>query len=41
MFDDDVSPQFARAADAPNPYHGLTIRDPRYADHWRAMFGAP
>ena len=23
----------------PNPYHGITIRDPRYADEWRAMFG--
>ncbi len=23
----------------PNPYHAITIRDPRYADQWRAMFG--
>lgn len=24
---------------AANPYHGAGIRDPRYADVWRAMFG--
>lgn len=26
-------------ADGPNPYHGITIRDVRYAKQWRAMFG--
>jgi hypothetical protein len=24
----------------PNPYHAITIRDPRYAPQWRAMFGS-
>lgn len=23
----------------PNPYHGITVRDPRYAERWRAMYG--
>ena len=41
VFDRDVPPQFARAADGPNPFHALTIRDPRYADDWRALFGTP
>ena len=41
VFDQDIPPQFARAAAGPNPHHGLTIRDPRYADDWRALFGAP
>jgi hypothetical protein len=26
-------------AGAANPYHGAGVRDPRYADTWRAMFG--
>lgn len=25
--------------DGRNPYHGVTIRDPRYARQWQAMFG--
>lgn len=41
VFDRDVPPQFARAASGPNPFHGLTIRDPGYADEWRAMYGRP
>lgn len=27
------------SANAANPYHGITIRDPRYAPEWRRMFG--
>ena len=26
-------------ANSPNPYHGAGIRDPRYAEVWRTMFG--
>lgn len=26
-------------ANSPNPYHGAGIRDPRYAEVWKAMFG--
>ena len=26
-------------AGGPNPYHPITVRDPRYADQWRAMYG--
>lgn len=28
-----------RPANGGNPYHGAGVRDPRYADTWRAMFG--
>ncbi|WP_425230580.1 BPSS1187 family protein [Sphingomonas sp.] len=25
----------------PNPYHGVTVRDPGYAPQWRTLYGAP
>jgi predicted esterase len=39
IFDLDL-PAAARPDD-PNPYHGITIRDSRYAPQWRAMYGKP
>jgi pimeloyl-ACP methyl ester carboxylesterase len=33
----DLPPGFG--ANSPNPYHGAGIRDPRYAEVWRTMFG--
>ena len=33
----DLPPGFG--ANSPNPYHGAGIRDPRYAELWRTMFG--
>jgi hypothetical protein len=33
----DLPPGFG--ANSPNPYHGAGIRDPRYAEVWKAMFG--
>ncbi len=27
--------------DGPNPYHPIGIRDPRYADDWRFLYGTP
>lgn len=33
----DLPPGFG--SNSPNPYHGAGIRDPRYADVWKAMFG--
>jgi len=38
VFDLDLPP--GAGANSPNPYHGITIRDPRYAPQWRAMFGS-
>jgi hypothetical protein len=26
---------------SPNPYHGATAHDPRYAPEWRILFGTP
>ena len=41
-FSRDIPAQFSRAAaNSENPYHGMTTRDPGYADDWRAMFGRP
>ncbi len=36
VFDLDLAPD---AAKSPNPYHVNTIRDRRYADEWRFLFG--
>jgi hypothetical protein len=41
VFDHDIPDRFAAGtARSPNPYHGLTIRDPAYEADWRAMFGS-
>lgn len=37
VFDRDLAPD---AAKGPNPYHINTIRDVRYADDWRFLFGS-
>lgn len=37
VFDLDLPPGVS--PDKPNPYHGITVRDPRYAAQWRAMYG--
>ncbi len=37
VFDLDLPPWVA--ANNPNPYHGVTVRDPRYTPQWRAMYG--
>ena len=39
VFDLDLPAGMRPGANNPNPYHGITIRDPRYAPQWRAMFG--
>ena len=40
VFDRDIPDRFAAATRSPNPYHGLTVRDPAYEADWRAMFGS-
>ena len=37
VFSRDLPPGMGR--NSSNPYHGATIRDTRYADEWRVMFG--
>ena len=37
IFDLDLPPGVP--VNAPNPYHAITVRDPRYAPQWRMMFG--
>ncbi len=39
VFTLDLPPGVREGPNNQNPYHGITIRDPRYADQWRAMFG--
>jgi predicted esterase len=40
VFDLDL-PKGVDGAKGVNPYHGITIRDRRYAPQWRALFGRP
>lgn len=35
----DLDLPAGRRFTGPNPYHGVTIRDPRYTPEWQAMFG--
>ena len=35
----DLALPAGRQFNGPNPYHGITIRDPRYTRDWQAMFG--